>query len=174
MRTKVRKKTFISDTFEQIADTGVGSAKQSMKAVKQTFDPFSKMPESKGMSQSEKMSMTQREILGKKDNHTPIDLKELEKKYDDQDKKKQDVLRQRLFKLVSEGTELAYHEKDKKMQEKKRDEEKEEQDKKKAQAKRRSQDEGAIPRGKQRRSILSPKKKAQQQHTEYKPSAGHG
>ena len=175
MKTKVKKPTIITDTFEQVAETWTGAVKQIPKAVVQVLNPISGLPESHGAQQDEGVQKAKREFEDKTDNHTPLDYEKLQGQYDVQDKQKQDALRQRLFKLVKEGEENAFEMKKKKEEDVKYQEEKENQEKdKRVDEKRRKDSDATLPRGKQRRGFVSRRKKTQDQHQEYKPSVGHG
>lgn len=153
----MKKGRILHDTFEQLAELGQSTAKKAVKQVGQTFNPL-------GILETEK---------NKKQNHTPLDLEGLEKKYDEQDKQKEAVLRTRLFQLVKEGEkeELARQKRQKQeeqqkllSEEEKKKKEEEEEEKRKQLAK--------APKGKIRRSIFSPKKVAQREHAEVKPATG--
>ena len=175
MKTKIKKKTVISDVFEQIADTATGSLKQIPRAVGDSLNPLSNLPESHGVERDTGVKKQVEKLQDQSGNHTNLDLGALEKLYEAQDQQKEDVLRQRLFKLVKEGEEQVYEGKKKEEEEKKQREESEDRQKKiTAEKKNKNTNEGTLPRGKVRRNIFSPKKKAQQQHIEYRPSAGQG
>ncbi len=171
---KNKKKTFLSDTFEQLSDTAVSTVKKTGASVRDTFDPITSLNENGGVNQqtAEKVK-EQLEQKGK--NHTPIDLGSFEKNYKKQDEQKAEELRTRLFKLVKEGEKETFEATKKKESEQKQlDEEEEEQKKRKEQEEEKKKREQAPPKGKQRRNIFSPKKKAQEQHAEYRPSSGQG
>lgn len=168
------KGLFWSDTFEQLAELGKTTAKQSVQAVKQTFDPLKMLEKAvspnakndKGIEQLEKGK-------GKKQSHTPLDFSKLENQYQNQDKIKADNLRNRLFQLVKSGEEKAIMTTKQEEEEKKRKEAYEAQEKKRRQQQTQAQQsQSAIPRGKERRSIFSHKKVAQREQTEVKPASG--
>lgn len=175
MKTKVKKPSVITDTFEQVAETGLGAVKKAPKAVAQTFNPVTNLPESHGAGQNEAVQKAHKEFGEKTGNHTPLDFDQLQKQYEVQDKQKQDDLRHRLFKLVKEGEENTYEMKKKKEEEKKYQEQKAEQEKqnKEEDQKRRTSD-SSLPKGKRKKGLFSPKKKAEEQHTEYRPSSSKG
>ncbi len=175
MKTKQKKRTFIGDTFEQLADTTTSTGKKVASSVSQTFNPLDSINNEKQMQGQIAIEKAKEKMEKKKKNHTPIDLQNFEKNYKEQDEKKAEELRQRLFKLVREGEDEAYEEKKGKEGERKKKEEEEEQQKKRRKdEEKRQQEDGSLPKGKQRRSIFSPKKKSQEQHTEYKPTSGQG
>lgn len=166
-----KKKTIISDTFEQVTELGSATAKRTAKTVKDIVMDV-------GTAKTLERVVTNNDTNGPekangKKNHTPLDLDGLEKKYQDQDKQKEKNLRIRLLQLVSqeEGRVLA-----KKKQEKKAKEgriiQEEEEKKKQEEEKKKQQEKGKVPEGKKRRSIFSPKKKASEQHMEIRPSSG--
>lgn len=166
-----KKKTIITDTFEQVAELGSTAAKRTVKNVKDivmdvgTARTLERVVTDHDPDQSEKTN-------GKK-NHTPLDLNGLEKKYQDQDKQKEKNLRIRLLQLISqeEGRVLAKKKQEKKAQEQQVVQE-EEEEKKQEEEKKKQREQGAIPQGKKRRSIFSPKKKSEEQHMETRPSIG--
>jgi len=164
---------FWEDTFEQLAELGKTTAKQTGKAVKQIVDP-TKMAESilgsdkgdKGMEQLEKG-------MSSKQNHTKLDFQKLHKKYQNQDKSKTDALRQHLFQIVKSGEEKILMEKRQQEMEKKRKESYEEMEKKRKEQEKKQQEANQLtPQGKIRRSIFSPKKVAKREQAEVRPSTG--
>lgn len=150
------KGKILQDTFEQLAELGQSTAKKAVKQIGQTFTPL-------GVLEKEQ---------DKKPNHTPLDLKGLEKKYDAQDKQKEAVLRTRLFQLVKEGEKEELAKQKKERQEKERQLIAEEEEHKKKEEEKKKQQTTEAPRGKIRRSIFSPKKVAQREHAEIKPAVG--
>lgn len=171
---------FWSDTFEQLAELGHSTVKQTGQAVKQTVSPSKIIGQIIGTSQertsevkggsTEGGGRTSEVNEGK--NNTPLDFQKLQQSYQNQDKQKENALRSRLFQLVKSGEEKAVQEKEKKTEEEKRKEIYEEQEKKKRQQQQIQQQIASVPQGKVRRSILSKKKAVQQQQTEVKPSTG--
>ncbi|OGK18307.1 hypothetical protein A3G67_03365 [Candidatus Roizmanbacteria bacterium RIFCSPLOWO2_12_FULL_40_12] len=175
MKTKVKKKTFIGDTFEQVSDTGTSTVKQVGKAVQTTFDPLQALDQENDIALDNKTDENVKSEVENNKNHTPVDLEQLKNNYNDQDKLQEEAARQRLFKMVKEGEREAYDLKKKKEEKRKnKEEEEKDQKKKKKEEERKKQDETSLPKGKQRRSIFSPKKKARLQHAEYKPQSGQG
>ena len=123
-------------------------------------------------------SPAQRDEVGKTSevkrdgNHTPLNLEKLGKSYQDKEKQKTEVLKQRLFQLVKRGEEEILQANKQEEMEKKRKEAYEIEMKKRKEEEKKKQQAGEIPRGKVRRSIFSPKKAAQRQHAELKPASG--
>lgn len=169
------KGSLLSDTFEQLAELGQSTAKKSAQAVASTFSPLKiaeKIINPTGESTSE--STNPNETKNKKPSHTPLDFEKLQQKYAQQDRQKLNQMRQRLFQLVKSGEKeaiqkLQHEEQQRKFQEQQKEEE---EKRRKIQQEKAAQEEIIIPRGKIRRSIFSPKKMAQKQHTETKPSTG--
>lgn len=168
---KTKTPGFWSDTFEQAAEFGKSTAKQSGQALKSTFNPitlaeqaFGKTPNDKGIEQLEKGK-------SKKQNHTPLDFQKLQDKYNNQDKAKTDALRNRLFQIVKGGDERLLQEQKQKELEKKRKDEYMIQDKKRKDDQKKQQLSGPIPQGKVRRSIFSHKKVAQRSQVEVRPAS---
>jgi len=170
----MQKGSFTSDTFEKLAELGTSTVKKSASAVKQTFDPtkiFEKVvgieqPKDKGIEKLEKGQ-------SKKQNHTPLDLKKLQSKYEDQDKVKQQVLRQHLFQLVKRsGEDVVERKKQEELEKKRKLTYEEEEKKQKAEEKKKLEQMQTIPMGKIRRSIFSPKKVAKREQAEVKPATG--
>ena len=168
------KGTFLDDTFEQVAEFGKSTAKQSGQALKQTFGPKALWEAAIGKQTSTDKGIEQLEKgKGKKPNHTPLDFQKLQEKYEDQDKIKTEALRQRLFQLVRSADEKSLAAKKQKEQGKKQKEFYEEEDKKKKLAKKKKKESfEVIPHGKERWSIFSPKKVAKREQVEVRPAAG--
>lgn len=170
------KGSFWSDTFEQALEFGQGTVKQGTQAVKQTFSPIKILEQVTGSSpqasQDKGKEMLEKgQIDGQ--NHTPLNLEELQKKYQDQDKQKMEGLRSRLFQLVKSGEEKAVGEIKKEEEERKRKLSQEEQEKRRrAEEIKRQQEVAPAPQGKIRKSIFSHKNVAQRQKVEVKPSTG--
>ncbi len=166
------KGSFLSDTFEQLTEFGQSTAKKSVQSVKQTFDPL-KLAE-KAMGKNEDRGIEQLEKgKSKKTNHTPLDFEKLQNQYGLQDKAKAETLRHRLFQLVKQGEEKVLEDKKRKKLEKERAISYEELEKKRrAEEQKKLEEALPMPRGKIRRSIFSPKKIVQRQHTELRPATG--
>ncbi len=153
------KGKILEDTFEQLAELGVSSAKKTVKSVAQTLNPFDKPTSARTESV-------------KKKNHTPLDFDKLKNKFQDKEKLKAEALRNRLFQMVRQGDERLVMEKRQKELEKKRQEAYLEEEKKRKEKEKKRQQAVPIPTGKVRRSIFSSKKAAEQQHAETKPATG--
>ncbi len=163
------KSKILQDSFEQLVELSQKTAKQTTKQVVQTFSP-QKIVEQVGVNES---SQTQHGEKLKQNNHTLLDTDALEKKYQGQDEQKMTALRNRLFQLGRQEEEKLLAEKKQERQQKEQQELREEQDKKRKEEEKKNQQEQSVaPRGKQRRSIFSPEKKATEQHVEIRPSAG--
>lgn len=163
------KGSFLSDTFEKLAELGGTTAKQTTKVAQQVVNPQKAFEQVTGVTTRSEEEV-KRETERKKAS-TPLDLQKLEKSYEEQDKQKEEILRNRFFQLVKEGERGALAEAKREEEEKKRREEQElEEQKKKEQERLKSQDADSLPKGKERKSLFSPKKKAQAQHAETKPS----
>jgi hypothetical protein len=153
------KGSFLSDTFEQLAEFGQSTAKQTGKAVKETFIPLTRP------SQKEKSANS-------KPGHTPLDFDKLNKSYRNQDDLKAKALAARLFQLVKSGDEKVLEEKKQKQAEKERAEAQEAENKKRKAFEEKQKQSAATPHGKERRSIFSHKKVAEREQTEVKPASG--
>lgn len=188
------KGNILEDSFEKLVEQGTTQTKKAAKSasqqVKQSANPTKLWEQLLGVSSPAdsnegakpprgevapaahlggEMSMTE---TGRNKNHTPINLEKLGKSYQDNEKQKTEALRQRLFQLVKLGEEKVLLEKKQEEEEKKRKELYEAQEKKKREEEKKKQQFGELPKGKIRRSIFSPKKIAQRQHSEFKPSSG--
>ena len=100
-------KKVIHDAFEQVVETGRDMAKSSVKQVKETLSPWDMIRNSfteektpQNQEQSPNVKTKLKEMQGKGEKHTPLDFDKLQKRYADQDKKKIDMMKQRLFQLV--------------------------------------------------------------------------
>ncbi len=168
------------DAFEKLVEQGATQAKKAVKSagqqVKQTVSPTKMWEQLLGTNSSQNSPnslKSQKEKVGKGNNHTPLDIEKLNKKYQDNDKQKTEILRQRLFQLVKQGEEKVLYEKKKEEAEKKQKELYEAQMKKKKEEEKKKQEQtGQLPKGKVRKSIFSPKKTAERQHAELKPASG--
>ncbi|KKP53056.1 MAG: hypothetical protein UR42_C0001G0023 [Candidatus Roizmanbacteria bacterium GW2011_GWA2_33_33] len=165
----MKKGTILGDTFEQLAELGVSSAKKTVKSVAQIVNPFSKN-ESHESNESNKSHSP--EVNRGKD-HTPLDFKKLQNKFQDKDKLKAEALKNRLFQLVKREDEKILERKDMDEEQKKRQEEYEVEEKKRKEQQQKIQSQqGVIPTGKAKRGFMSRKKSSEQQHVENKPASG--
>ncbi len=165
-----KKKTILSDSFEQVAELGKTTAKRTLKTAKNiALD----VGTAKALEQlvTENGSATPEKTNGK--NHTPLKMDELQNKYKEQDVQKEAALRARLFQLSrQEEGKILSEKKQEKQQEEQQIVQEEQQKKRKEEEKMQQQEQGALPEGKKRRSIFSPKKKASEQHAETRPATG--
>lgn len=169
------KKTgqFWEDTLEKIEDFGSSTIKNTSQSLKQTFSPLNLLENIISPAGEKESQNSSKEKDRKKTSHTPLNFEKLEKKYQEQDKIKLEQARQRLFQLVKKGEEEVIQTKKKEEQEKKQKEIMEKQKKDEEEKKKQKlQQQEAIPKSKIRKSIFSPKKTAQRQHFEFKPSGG--
>ena len=168
------KGSILSDTFEQLAELGQSSAKKTVKSVAQTFNPLTAGDKSEKPPLSSRTREQSDQVEGsKKNNHTPLDFEKLKNQYEKNDSQNTDYLRQRLFQLVRQGDEkILYEKRQKEIGKKKQEEAMEQQKKKEKEKKKKILEQGDIPKGKVRRSIFSPKKTAERQHQETRPSIG--
>lgn len=163
------KGTILGDTFEQLAELGASTAKQTVKSVAGIVNPFSKN-ESHESNESNKSHSS--EVNHKKD-HTPLDFKKLQNKFQDKDKLQAEALKNRLFQMVKREDEKVLERKVMEEGQKKRQEEYDEQEKKRKEQQQKNQNQqGNVPTGKAKRGIMSRKKSSEQQHVENKPASG--
>lgn len=162
------KGTILGDTFEQLAELGASTVKKTVKSVGQIVNPFS--PDTNESNKSNKSNTP--EVDGKK-NHTPVDFKNLQEKFQNKDKMAAEALKNRLFQLVKREDEKILERKDMEEAQKKRREEQEVYDKKRReQQQKQSQQQDGMPTGKAKRGTMSRKKTSEQQHVENKPASG--
>lgn len=161
------KGKILQDSFEQIVELGQTTATKGAKQAAQTFSPLNIL-ENLTTSRTPKPIETEK----KKDSHTPIDLGSLKNNYEAQDKQKENVLRNKLFRLVKSGDEQELEKKKSESRQKTAQEQREEQEKIEREKRIRESQSGNVPQGKQRRSIFSPKAKAQREHAETRPAVG--
>ncbi|OGK24654.1 hypothetical protein A3A46_01305 [Candidatus Roizmanbacteria bacterium RIFCSPLOWO2_01_FULL_37_13] len=183
-------KGVLEDSFEKLAEQGVTQTKKvvksTVKQVASTISPTKMWEQILGLdsdsditsengnatSAVEERSGRTAEVK-KTGNNTPLNLEKLGKSYQDKEKQKTEALRQRLFQLVKHGEEKVLLERKQEEEEKKQKETYEAQEKKRREEEKKKKDQATeIPKGKVRRSIFSPKKVAQRQHAETKPSTG--
>lgn len=164
------KGKLLEDTFEQLVELGVSTKKKTVKQVSQTLNPLSSLISTDNQTEKKGSKIGE---LKKEGNHTPLDFDKLQEKFKDQEKAKQEALRQKLFQMVRQADERILQEQKQKEIEKRRREEleKQEKERRKKEEQARQQQE-FIPMGKIRRSIFSAKKVAQRQHIETKASSG--
>jgi len=160
------KGTILGDTFEQLAELGQSTAKKTVRSVSQIVNPFSN--ESNKTNESNKSNSP--EIKRGKD-HTPLDFKKLNDKFQDKDKLQAEALRSRYFQSVKREDEKILERKNMSEQQKKQEEANVAYDeRRKDQQKKQSQQDG-LPGGKAKRGVAS-RKKSSDQHVENKPASG--
>jgi len=164
------KGSILEDSFEQLVELGQSTVKQGVKQLGQTFSPLKLLEKAFGKDETDSPT-GEKETKKPENSNTPLDLEKLQKKYQEQDKIKEQGLRNRLFQLWRNEEEKLEQRKKMEKQEKERKEAQEKEMKKRREAQENAQPV-ELPRGKQRRSIFSPKKVAQRQQAEVKPSAG--
>jgi len=159
--------------WDNLWELGESTVKTTAQELSQTFSPL-KILEGMIGEQNENPSVEKNNEndLRKKQNSTPLDTEKLRKIYQEQDKQKEEALRQRLFQLVKRGEEEVLQRQKQQEAEKQRMEAYQEQEKKRKEEERKRQEVLEIPQGKIRRSIFSPKKVAKRQLAEVKPAAG--
>lgn len=168
------KGKIIRDTFEQLAELGQSTVKKTVKQTTKTFSPL-QLLESEDEEEKNRRKSLQEKLkkeAGEKGNNKPLDFDNLQEKYQEQDKQKIDNLRGRLFQLSKQEEKEVQTKRKKQKEEEERVEEQQAQEKKKKEEEKKKLEEAPLPKGKQRRSIFSPKRKAQEQHPELRPAVG--
>ena len=140
------KGNILSDTFEQLAELGASTAKQTVKSVAQIVNPFSKN-ESKPHSP---------EVNRGKD-HTPLDFKKLQNKFQDKDKLQAESLKNRLFQMVRREDEKIIERKDMEEGQKRDKKNTMSRRKRKEQQQKNQNQESGMPTGKAKRGTMSQK-----------------
>lgn len=172
-------KQILEDTFEKLVEHGQKAGKTAVQSVKPLVSASNFWSQMLGVDSSRsnesnlsnKSNITSEVNKGK--NHTPLNFDKLGKSYQDSEKQKTEILKNRLFQMVKSGEEKNLYEKKKEEEEKKRKEVYETQQKQQQEIQRKRQQESdSLPRGKIRRSIFSHKKVAERSHTETKPATG--
>jgi hypothetical protein len=161
------------EILRELLELGKSTVKNTGQQLKQTFSPL-KILEGivGGGNESPLIEKNDKNELKGKQNSTHLDIEKLRQKYQEQDKQKEEALRQRLFQLVKRGEEEALQRQKQQEGEKQRIEAYQQQKKRKEEERKRQEALIEVPKGKIRRSIFSPKKVAQRQQTEIKPAAG--
>lgn len=165
----MKKGTILGDTFEQLAELGQSTAKKTVKSVAKTFNPFDKITGEKN-SPSGEMNRKAEEMKHGKD-HTPLDFKKLNERFQDKDKLQAEALRSRYFQSVKREDEKILERKNMSEQQKKQEEANAAYDERRRdQQKKQSQQDG-LPGGKAKRGVAA-RKKSSDQHVENKPASG--
>ncbi len=178
-------KKLIKDSFEQILETGKDMAKSSAKQVKETFSPwdmirnsFTETPLRPSESEGSEGQAKVKEMQKKGDKHTPLDFDKLQKSYANQDQKKIDVMKQRLFQIVKKDEEKTLQRSQQTKAEKERVITQEEAEKRRIEYERKQKNaKSGVPEGKSERgtALMGKKKKRQAsepQPAETKPGGG--
>jgi len=161
------KGTILGDTFEQLAELGQSTAKKTVKSVSQIVNPFSN--ESNKSNETNKSNLYEQSRKG--NDHTPLDFKKLNDKFQDKDKLQAEALRSRYFQNVRREDEKILERKDMTEHQKKQQEANADYDeRRKEQQKKQSQQEG-LPGGKSKRGVAA-RKKSSDQLVENKPATG--
>jgi len=157
----------------ELLELGKSTVKNTGQQLKQTFSPL-KILEGivGGGNESLLIEKNDKNELKREHNSTPLDIEKLRNKYQEQDKQKEEALRQRLFQLVKRGEEEVLQTQKQQEAEKQRMEAYQEQKKRKEEERKRQEALVEAPKGKIRRSIFSPKKVVQRQQAEVKPATG--
>lgn len=167
------KGNILRDTFEQLAELGVSSAKKTFKSVAQIVNPFDKTSGGKTSEVSQEKNTGKTSEVNRGNNHTPVDFDRLKNKFQDKDKIQAEALRNQLFQLVKREDEKILERKDMNESQKKRQEEYDEQEKRRKEQQQKAQgQQGDIPVGKAKRGFMTRKKTSEQQHIENKPASG--
>lgn len=166
------KGNILSDTFEQLAELGVSTGKQTVKSMVQIVNPFSSES-----NESNKPNKSNSPEVNREKNNTPVDFKRLSENFQNKDKRQADALSQalknRLFQLVKREDEKIIERKDMNEKQKERDEENENYEKRrKEQQRKQAAQQDDMPTGKAKRGVASRKKASEQQHVENKPASG--
>lgn len=173
------KNKILSDSFEQLAELGKSTAKQGSKQIGQTFSPMNLLDNLSGKNNQENLSDSKNtsdkktEIAKNEGKNTPLNLDQLQKKYQNPENIKMEALRNRLFRMVKQEEEKSLEREKAKKQQQLQKEEAEKEEKKRQKIKKQqltqSQEE---PKGKIRQSIFSPRKIAQRSQAEVRPASG--
>jgi len=164
------KNTILGDAFEQLAELGSSTAKKTVKSVAQIVNPFDQARTSE-VGPEQNTRKTSEVKRGK--NHTPVDFKKLQNKFQDKDKLQADALSRQFFQNVKREDEKIIQRKEMEEAQKKRQEEYEEQEKKrKGQQQKMQNQQSSMPTGKAKRGTMSRKRSSEQQHVENKPASG--
>src|SRR3989344_8953594 len=139
------KGKILQDTFEQVIELGQSTAVKGVKQTAQTFSPLNILENLTSAGSNKPKTETDKKAEG----HTPIDIDGLTKSYEQEDKKKENDLRNRLFNLVKAGEDQEMQKKKSEEREKSVQEQREEQQKAEEEKKKRNaQILGEIPQGK--------------------------
>lgn len=161
------KGKILSDTFEQLAEFSASTAKKTVESVAGIVNPFSN--ESNKTNEAHKTNSPESNL---NKNHTPVDFKELQKKFENKDKIKAEALARQFFQNVKREDQKILDRKEMEEQQKERQEEQEVQDKKRREQQQKAQNQEIVSTGKTKRGVAKRKKAPEQQHVENKPASG--
>jgi hypothetical protein len=173
-------KKIIKDAFEQVFETGKDMAKSSVKQVADTLSPWDMIRNSfseQKDSQTDQLKKA-REQMGGGGNNTPLNFDKLQKSYANQDQKKIETMKQRLFQIVKKDEEKSLQRSHQTKAEKERTVAHEEAEKRRREEERKRQETFSnAPEGKSGRgtALIGKKKKRQAsepQPAETKPGGG--
>jgi hypothetical protein len=161
------------DTANELMELEKNTAKQAGNQVKQTFNPLKMINEvlntGSGANQSSQQDKSIQQLekgQSQQQNNTPLDFNKLDEKYKNDDKLKVEQLKKKFFENVKAEEKQAVESLKREEEMRKRKEMEDEQEKKKQlDQKQKAEADQATPHGKERKSILAPKKKAQQSYS---------
>ena len=166
-------KKIIKNAFEQVYETGKDIAKSSVKQVAETLSPWDMIRNSfseKKDSQTGQLKKT-KEQMGKGGNNTPLNFDRLQKSYANQDQKKIEAMKLRLFQLVKKDEEKTMQKSKQTKAEKERTIVQEEAEKRRREEDRKRQAAMAgAPEGKSERGTALSGKKKKRKPTEPQPA----
>jgi hypothetical protein len=166
-------KKIIKDAFEQVFESGRDMAKSSAKQVAETLSPWDMIRNSFTEQKDGQNDQLQKakEQRGKGGNNTPLNFDKLQKSYANQDQKKIESMKQRLFQMVKREDEKTLQRSQQAKAEKERSEAQEEAEKRRREEERRRQGaQSNAPEGKSGRGTALSGKKKKRQATEPQPA----
>lgn len=98
-------KKIIKDSFEQVFETAKDMAKSSAKQVAETLSPWDMIRNSFTETPLRPSESEGSERQGKSKKHTPLNFDNLKKSYENQDQKKIESMKLRLFQMVKKDEE---------------------------------------------------------------------
>ncbi|MEI6532654.1 MAG: hypothetical protein WCO06_02325 [Candidatus Roizmanbacteria bacterium] len=159
---KIKKRTIVNNTIEQLKDLAVDTAKGSVGAIKDVSSPSSFFESLLGFDKPKDNSDQQKDLMeqlkNKGEKHTPLDFDKLNGKYQNNDKMKLESLRRHLFSLVKREDEKVQVNKQHAVAEQQRQQEYNNQQMMAQKQREQNQQGGGTPQGKIRRSVLGGKK----------------
>lgn len=173
----------LGDTISEVFELGKSTVQNTGKSVGNTFSPLKIMeqngllPASGPLKSGEEKGMEQLEQGQgqKKNNNTPLDFNKLNDTYKKDDAASLQKLRGIYFQRVkSEEKQAIAALQNKEDERKKRELEEEEEKRRQIEAQKQQEVAQDVPRGKERKNMFSPKKKAQESHQEVKANRSKG